>query len=69
MYKPFSEKLLESNESFALRKGDPDALNFFNNWILVHQNNGWLEERHNYWFGTSDWLARVPPNKYLPPKK
>ena len=69
LYKPFQEKLLESNESFALRKGDVDALNFFNNWILVHQNNGWLEERHNYWFGTLDWLNRVPPNKYSPPKK
>jgi polar amino acid transport system substrate-binding protein len=69
LYKPFSEKLVESNESFALRKGDPDALNFFNNWILVHQNNGWLEERHNYWFGSLDWLERVPPNKYSPPKK
>jgi polar amino acid transport system substrate-binding protein len=69
LYKPFSEKLIESNESFALRKGDPDALNFFNNWILVHQNNGWLEERHAYWFGTLDWLELVPPNKYSPPKK
>lgn len=69
LYKPFNEKLVECNESFALRKGDPDALNFFNNWILVHTNNGWLKERHNYWFGTLNWLERVPPNKYSPPKK
>ncbi len=69
LFKPFKEKLLESNEAFAIRKGDPDALNWFNNWILVHQNNGWLEKRHKYWFGTLDWLAFVPKNKYSPPAK
>lgn len=69
LFKPFSESLIQTNESFAIRKGDVDALNFFNNWILVHQGTGWLEARHNYWFGSLDWLARVPPNKYSPPKK
>lgn len=69
LYKPFQEKLLESNEAFALRKGDVDALNFFNNWILVHTNNGWLKKVNEYWFGNLNWLSRVPPNKYSPPKK
>ena len=69
LYKPFSEKLVESNEAFALRKGDPDALNFFNNWIRVNRDNGWLKERNDYWFGTLDWLERVPPNQFSPPKK
>ena len=68
LYKPFQEKLLESNESFAIRKGDPDALNFLNNWILVNQRNGFLKKTHNYWFGGLNWLARVPPNKYSPKK-
>ena len=43
------------DEAFALRKGDPDALNFFSNWILVNTANGWLKDRHDYWFTTRDW--------------
>ena len=44
---------------FAIRKGDPDTLAFFNSWITVTTLDGWLEERHNYWFGTKDWLNQV----------
>jgi polar amino acid transport system substrate-binding protein len=40
---------------FALRKGDVDTLNFFNNWITVVQAEGWLAERKHYWFETRDW--------------
>jgi len=40
---------------FALKKGDVDTLNFFNNWITVVQAEGWLEERKHYWFETRDW--------------
>lgn len=47
-------------EAFALRKGDPDALNFFNNWILVHTVDGWLPERHDYWFKGRAWADQVP---------
>ncbi len=46
-------------EGFALRKGDPDALNFFNNWIAQQWRSGWLEERHNYWFATEEWADQV----------
>ena len=45
--------------TFALRKGDPDALNFFSNWILVNINNGWLKERHDHWFKTQEWADQV----------
>jgi polar amino acid transport system substrate-binding protein len=52
--------LSTGNEGFALRKGDPDALNFFSNWILVNRSNGWLAERHDYWFkGQSAWIEQV----------
>ena len=44
------ENLTKGDEAFALRKGDPDALNFFSNWILVNTSNGWIQERHDYWF-------------------
>jgi polar amino acid transport system substrate-binding protein len=40
---------------FAIRKGDMDFLNFLNNWILVTDAEGWLKERHAYWFKTMDW--------------
>jgi len=44
---------------FALKKGDVDTLNFFNNWITVVQSEGWLEERKHYWFETRDWEDQV----------
>ncbi len=40
---------------FALRKGDFDTLNYFNNWIRVTEARGWLAERKHYWFETKDW--------------
>ncbi|MBK1636249.1 amino acid ABC transporter substrate-binding protein [Rhodovulum adriaticum] len=58
-FSPTDEKIQPSAEGFAVRKGDPDALNFFNNWILVNTNNGFLEERHDYWFGGRPWADRV----------
>ena len=56
--------LSTGNEGFALRKGEHDALNFFSNWILVHQTNGWLQERHDFWFqGQSAWIDQVAPEQ------
>jgi polar amino acid transport system substrate-binding protein len=46
-------------EAFALRKGDPDAINYFNNWIAQQWRSGWLEKRHNYWFATEEWADQV----------
>jgi polar amino acid transport system substrate-binding protein len=40
---------------FAVRKGDPDALAFFNGWITRMEWEGWLEERHQYWFVGGEW--------------
>jgi polar amino acid transport system substrate-binding protein len=40
---------------FALRKGDVDTLNFFDNWIRVVSSEGWLAERKHYWFETRQW--------------
>lgn len=56
---PFSETFLATGEGFALRKGDVDALNFFNNWIAVRQANGWLKERNDYWFKGNDWEDQI----------
>jgi polar amino acid transport system substrate-binding protein len=59
LFLPITEPFVQGAEGFALRKGDPDALNFFNNWILLRQQDGWLKERHDYWFKTRDWAGQV----------
>ena len=56
---PFDVVFDQTGEAFAVRKGDPDALNFFNHWIANHWRSGWLEERQDYWFTTEDWADRV----------
>ncbi|MEW6673289.1 MAG: transporter substrate-binding domain-containing protein [Thermodesulfobacteriota bacterium] len=40
---------------FAIRKGDVDTLNYFNNWIRFVEAEGWLKERKHYWFETMEW--------------
>ncbi|MCF3975050.1 transporter substrate-binding domain-containing protein [Paracoccus salsus] len=56
----FSDQMFDqSGEGFVIRKGDPDALNYFNNWIAQNQRSGWLAERHDYWFTTEDWADQV----------
>lgn len=56
---PFEALYDPRGEAFALRKGDPDALNYFNNWIAQNWRSGWLKARHNYWFAGSEWEALV----------
>jgi polar amino acid transport system substrate-binding protein len=56
---PFDQTFLATGEGFAVRKGDSDALNFFNNWIAVNHANGWLKERNAYWFKGNDWEDQV----------
>lgn len=57
---PFDTAFSATGEAFGLRKGDADALNYFNNWINIHTRNGWLKEKHDYWFRGDDWSGMVP---------
>ncbi len=59
LYLPVQKTFDGTIESFAVRKGDPDAIVFFNNWILLRQQDGWLQERHDYWFVGDDWSDQV----------
>ena len=59
LFRPVEEPLDKWSEGMAVRKGDPDFLNFLNNWIHVNTNNGWLKEKHDYWFKTLDWAESV----------
>jgi polar amino acid transport system substrate-binding protein len=56
---PFDQTFLATGEAFAYRKGDPDASNFFNNWIGINWKNGFLKERNDYWFKGTDWADQV----------
>ena len=52
---PFASEVL----AIAVRKGDHDALNFFNSWIAVRKADGWLAQHRTYWFDTRDWEGLV----------
>jgi polar amino acid transport system substrate-binding protein len=55
LFLPFQGTFTKEPIGFALRKGDYDTLNYFNNWIRFVEAQGWLAERKHYWFETKDW--------------
>jgi len=55
LFLPLKETFTKEPIGFAVKKGDFDTLNVFNNWIRVVEAEGWLKERKHYWFGTRDW--------------
>lgn len=59
LYIPFKETFDARGEAFAHRKGDPDATNFFNNWIGTKWRTGWLQARNDYWFRGNEWEDQV----------
>ncbi len=59
LFLPIQDTFTKEPIGFAVRKGDPDTLNFFNNWITVVAAEGWLRERKHYWFETKDWESRL----------
>jgi len=59
LFVPLKDTFTKEPIGFAVRKGDPDALNYFDNWIRYVQAEGWLAERKHYWFETRDWADRI----------
>ena len=55
LFMPLAENFTKEPIGFAVRKGDHDTLNFFDNWIRLVTAEGWLKERKHYWFETKDW--------------
>jgi polar amino acid transport system substrate-binding protein len=55
LFTPLKEDFTREPIGFAIRKGDPDSLNFLDNWIRVAEAEGWLKERKRHWFETKDW--------------
>ncbi len=59
LFVPLKENFTREPIGFALRKGDVDTLNFFDNWIRSKRENGFLKERSAYWFQSKDWEPLV----------
>lgn len=59
LFMPLTTTFTREPNCFAVRKGDADTLNYFNNWIRMVDAEGWLKERQHYWFETRDWEQRL----------
>ena len=59
LFLPLKGTFTKEPIGFAIRKGDPDTLAFFNSWINNMTLEGWLQERHDYWFETRDWAGMI----------
>ena len=59
VFLPLDYKLTTSHVGFGIRKGDHDALNYFNNWIAIQHQAGFLKDRADYWFGGRAWQDQV----------
>ena len=53
--KPFTYEPL----AWAVRRGDPDFINWLNNFLKQVQNDGRYERMYNKWIKTTDWYQNV----------
>ena len=60
LFKPFDGYLTTTHEGFAAKKGNPQAIAYFNDWIAKNQD--FLKERHAYWFKGRAWADSLPQN-------
>ena len=66
LYQPPALQTLKTyHAAFEITKGDPDALNFLNNWIFLRREDGWLGERRAYWFESTEWFDKIDDNPFL----
>jgi len=59
LFLPLEDTFTREPIGFAVRKGDPDTLNYLDSWIRVTEAEGWLKERKHYWFKTKEWESLV----------
>lgn len=59
LYRPFNEPLGKLGESFAIRRGDTDFLNYLNTWIRYYEQTGWLNQQRKKWFESDAWLNQL----------
>lgn len=59
LFQPSKEPLHRQPVGFGVLKGDIDSLNVLDNWIRIVEDEGWLQERRDYWFRGNDWESQV----------
>jgi polar amino acid transport system substrate-binding protein len=59
LFLPLTGTFTREPIGFAVRKGDMDTLNYFNNWIRYVESEGWLAKRKHYWFEDNAWENMV----------
>ncbi|TCK62622.1 transporter substrate-binding domain-containing protein [Seleniivibrio woodruffii] len=45
--------------AWAVRKGDPDFVNFLNNYLAQIKGDGRYQATYDKWFGSTDWLKDI----------
>ncbi len=45
--------------AWAIRKGDPDFLNWLNNFLRQVKNDGRYDEIYNKWIKSTDWIKQI----------
>jgi polar amino acid transport system substrate-binding protein len=55
LYLPRSTPLASTPAAMAVRKGDPDFLQFVNTWLSLQRDSGWLDERLLFWSDSAQW--------------
>ncbi len=52
---PLDKPLLTYKAGLAIKKGQPEWLNFLNAWVTAKSADKWLSATHDYWFENLDW--------------
>ncbi len=53
------QSLMREPISIGVRKGDPDTLAYLNNWIVVVKNEGFIQDKVNYWWKSMEWQSLI----------
>jgi polar amino acid transport system substrate-binding protein len=59
LFLPAGSTLQTTATAAAIRKGDPDFLNYVNSWLAFQRQSGFIEERTGYWFRSAEWLKKM----------
>jgi len=59
LFLPSGSALQTTATAGAIRKGDPDFLNYVNSWLAFQRQSGFIEERTTYWFKSAEWLRKM----------
>ncbi len=55
--------VLEDNSAMALRKGDTKAKDYINKWIAKQKSSGFIKQRADFWFNTTQWKSTIEVGK------